>query len=45
MTIAENADLVGLPLSPRQRLAVMAGLTIASWAVPAGLVYGVLQLL
>jgi hypothetical protein len=44
MTIVENADLVGLPLSPRQRLVVMTGLTLTAWAVPLGLVYGVLSL-
>jgi hypothetical protein len=34
-----------LAMSPRTRLAVIAGVAIASWIVPSALVYGFLQLL
>jgi hypothetical protein len=36
---------VDFSMSPGMRLAIVAGLTVASWVVPTALVYGLLQLI
>jgi hypothetical protein len=45
MAYVNSIDSAAIVLSRRQRFAILTGLTIASWAVPSVVVYGLLQLL